>query len=258
MGTIWLDYKKVDLGRGGYRNALEIDEFKRFNTNLLNLGEVSNDAETINAIAAVYDLEGFTDFCNQLDPQLVVPEYLDAFVGWLFDSVVDEFKKEQVGDDVHLWGSLPFFAKFLGDGVMFLWDSNMIGGQPGVGNVVISLSRICRRYLTEFEPKIQESMTKVPRRLRVGIARGQVLSIGDGQDYVGPCINMASRLQKLGSLTFAVSRRGIDPRKCFSQGVAETLVQKRTRIRGIGESEVVLIFKDEFEMLDPNERARFV
>jgi len=162
-------------------------------------------------------LEGFTDFCNQIDPQLVIPEFLDCFLSWLFQKIEESFTESIDKEVVTIWGSLPFFGKFTGDGALFLWDTDLSMGQSGIGNITISLRHICEQYQTEFHPKISKEIAKVPKKLRVGIARGQVLSIGDNNDFVGPCINMASRLQKLGSLSFAISRRGFNPKECFEK-----------------------------------------
>jgi class 3 adenylate cyclase len=89
--------------------------------------------------------------------------------------------------------------------------------------------------------------------LRCGIARGQIISIGDGNDYVGSCINLASRLQKLSQLTFAISRRGFDlseekykPWKYF--------VLKKVELRGIGKEELVYVKEHEFDALRAAER----
>jgi len=83
------------------------------------------------------------------------------------------------------------------------------------------------------------------------------MSVGEGKDFVGPCINMAARLQKLGSLSFVVSRRGIDPDKCFPQK-KEGFVIKKIHIRGIGTEEPVIVLKEEFDSLTKEERALFI
>ena len=248
-------YTRKIVGKGSL-NSLTKAQFDQFNVDLLDLGQVSKESEVTNALAAIFDLEGFTIFCSQLDPQLVVPEYLSEFLLWLFRDIVTQFTKEKKGGNVLIWGSLPFFAKFTGDGVLFLWDTELCGGRTGIGNVVISLREICDDYVEQFLPKAKMDYARAPSRLRIGICRGQVLSIGDGNDYVGPCINMASRLQKLGSLSFAASRRGFDPAKCFPLRAKEYVV-KTTTIRGIGEDELIVVRKDQFDDLAANEKRLF-
>ena len=79
-----------------------------------------------------------------------------------------------------------------------------------MGNVVTSLKIICDDYVEHFYPIIRKQVVEPPNRLRCGIARGKVFSVGNGQDYVDPCINIASRLQQLSHLTFCFPQRGFD------------------------------------------------
>jgi hypothetical protein len=78
--------------------------------------------------------------------------------------------------------------------------------------------------------------------------------VGDGRDYVGACINVASRLQKLGQLSFAFSKRGFQLEKCFTKNYQEKLMLAKVSIRGIGEEELIFIDKSEYDKLDEKER----
>jgi len=261
MGILYLNYKRVSVEeKCGYPctiNSLTKKQFDEFNSSILGLGDLSKDGQMSNALAAVFDLEGFTSFCNQIDQHLVVPDYLKSFLEWLFSDLATVFTEDDVDGRVNIWGSLPFMAKFTGDGVLFLWNTDLSGGATGIGNILLELRKVCKSYSTEFFPEISKHHAKVPRRLRVGIARGQIISVGDRSDFVGPCINMASRLQKLGSLSFAASRRGIDPSECFGKISAKEFLLKRVDIRGVGEEEVVLVLKDEFASLPKKESKLF-
>lgn len=260
MGTLNLEYKREDVtaeyGQKSSLNTLTQREFKQFNASILGLGKIQKQASVTNALAAVFDLEGFTDFCSQIDPQLVVPEFLSDFLVWLFKSISTKFTEKESKESVRIWGSLPFFAKFTGDGVLFLWNTDLSGGPTGIGHIARNLSEICDDYLSDLQPRIAESFSKTPQRLRVGIARGQILSVGNGSDFVGPCINIAARLQKIASLSFAVSRRGFDPKECF-KSIQKQLVVKKLPIRGVGDDEPVIIRKKEFNALSDDEKALF-
>lgn len=48
-----------------------------------------------------------------------------------------------------LWSHLPFFGKFLGDGVLLLWDVADMGGEAK-RSVVQCFDIICNDYETEF------------------------------------------------------------------------------------------------------------
>lgn len=261
MARINLHYTRVPAdevkyGKGYTLNSLTKDEFDSFNDSILGLGDISARGTYIQALAAFFDLEGFTLFANQVDSHLVIPEFLKRYLDWLCKTIADRFKEGETGNRVTVWGSLPFFAKFLGDGILFIWDTDYSGGDSGIRNIVKFLFNITEHYSNNFIPEIRRHVSNPPPRLRCGIARGQVVSIGNGEDYVGSCLNIASRLQKLGELSFAVSRRGFDLSKINSK-FWDRFVLKQVELRGIGSNELVYVVKSEFDVLPARERKQF-
>ncbi|HEX6183041.1 MAG TPA: hypothetical protein VFZ44_03950, partial [Pyrinomonadaceae bacterium] len=119
MSLLNLNYGLTKIEKGHTHLTLSAADFKLFNPEILGLGNISADGEKMDALAAVFDLEGFTSFCNQMEPHLVIPEFLNDFLNWLFNETSGEFIKSQTTKKVILWGSLPVFAKFLGDGILF-------------------------------------------------------------------------------------------------------------------------------------------
>ncbi|MFC1905428.1 hypothetical protein ACFLXL_01320 [Chloroflexota bacterium] len=236
--------------------TLNCAEFDRFNPSALDLGDISSPSIQTEALAAVFDLSGFTTFCSQVDPHLAVPEYLSRFLSWLFDETRKGLLREKKDNKIVLWASLPFLAKFTGDGVLFLWDTKNMGGAE-ICNVVTSLWEICASYVMEFYPIIRRLVAQPPKLLRCGISRGMVFSVGNGEDYVGPCINIASRLQKLNSLTFCFSRRGFDIEKHMPDETASKYLLKSVALRGIGEDELVWVRADEYNELTDEEKTSF-
>lgn len=119
---------------------------------------------------------------------------------------------EEAGNEVVLWSHLPFFGKFLGDGVLLLWDVTDMTGEAK-RNIVYSFDVICTDYERAFLQSLKKTVSKPPLKLRCGIAQGQVTSIAGGSDFVGLCINIASRLQKLGdgAFSFAFTQKGLEP-----------------------------------------------
>ena len=232
------------------------EQYDLFNPDVLGLGDISSRSTKVESLAAIFDLCGFTSFCGQVDPDLAVPEYLSRFLDWLFTEVKTGLVREKGEKEIVLWASLPFLAKFLGDGVLFLWDTRNMGGAE-LCNVVTSLREICANYSVRFHPEIKRVVTQPPDVLRCGVARGSVFSVGNGEDYVGPCINIASRLQKLASLTFCVSRRGFDIEKHMPEETAAKYILKSTSLRGIGDRELVWVRREEFEDLSEDERRLF-
>ena len=214
MPTTNFKYERVSApvekyGSGFGLNSLKKSDFAKFGPPLLGLGDISKEGKYVQALVAVCDLEGFTDFCNQVDSHLVIPEFMTRYLDWLFEALASQAKEGEDGDKIRIWGSLPFYMKFLGDGMLFMWDTQYSGGPSGIRNIVWHLTTLVRLYESEFLPEVRKHVSKPPGKLRCGVARGQVISVGDDADYVGSCINIASRLQKLSLLSFAVSRRGL-------------------------------------------------
>jgi len=231
-------------------------KFEAFDANVLGLGDVSQRSTAVEAIAAVFDLSGFTDFCSQTDPQLVVPKYLSQFLDWLFKEVREvTATNKSVRGGRELYSDLPFLAKFLGDGVLFLWDTDQMT-KTGKCNVVTILREICNHYNSIFYPKIQKEVPVPPPILRCGIAQGRVFSVGNKQDYVGPCINIAARLQKLSNFTFCFQTKGFDLKR-MSEDIMKEYIIKRVKLRGISMYELVAIIEQEFNVLKPKDRAEF-
>ena len=249
----------AQYGPGCVFNTIPQAEFAAFNPAMLGLGDLHQRGTQVQALAVFLDLEGFTDFCNQMEAHLVIPEFLSRYFHWLFQVLAEQFREGDSDGQVRIWGSLPFYAKFLGDGLLFLWDTDRNPGLSGTVNIARNLLDVTQLYETQFVRDMRRSVSKPPARLRCGIARGQIIPIGGGTDYVGSCINVASRLQKLATLSFAVSGRGFDLSKApDGEGTLRSfLVLKETALRGIGDQELIYIRKDEFEALRPAERAEF-
>lgn len=257
MANLELPYKRVPAdkdkyGEGFSLNSLTNEEFHKFNSSILGLGNIEKKGTYKQGLAAFFDLEGFTDFSNQVDAHLVIADFLNRYLSWLFSAIAEEFKEGESDGRVRIWGSLPFYAKFLGDGILFLWDTDLSGGDTGINNVVKRLRNITNRYANECFPKVSKHVSKPPSRLRCGIARGQIVTVGNGHDFVGPCLNIASRLQKVSTLSFAVSRRGIDLSKM------KDFILKKVELRGIGDQELIFVTKSEFEKLPTKEKRKFI
>jgi class 3 adenylate cyclase len=254
MESLSFDYLEEERN-GEIHIALSQPQFDAFDKSLLWLpqaasGNLGNGK--FNALAAIFDLQGFTLFCDVRDPFPTVPDFVDRFLRWFFERLKSQFRKEQSDDRVLLWSYLPVYAKFMGDGVLLLWnipEDTRVGGALAIGNIIAVLHQTCRFYREEFYQEILEDFTDPPTTLRCGGAFGQVAAIGDHNDYVGFCINVAARLQKLGTLSFAFSRHGCSPRDCFRGEWRRTFAPKTVRIRGSHREERILVDVGEFKNL---------
>ena len=257
MPKIDLLYKRIPHNNKSI-NSLSVKDFESFNKSILGLGDISIDGKYVNALSAFLDLQGFTKFCNQSESHLVIPEFLSRYCDWVFQELGEQFVESNTEGRVKIWGSLPFYTKFLGDGILFLWDTDISGGVPGMSNIILNLLGLTENYKSKFLPSIKKEVSNPPEVLRCGIARGQIISIANGKDFVGSCINLSARLQKLGPLTFAVSRRGFDQSKSFNHSVYKRLILKKVSIREMGEEELVFIKKDEFKKMSRLDKKSFL
>ena len=66
-------------------------------------------------------------------------------------------RKKQMGTITILcW--LSIFAKFLGDGVLFIWDTQKMDTTSEIGNVIITMNDICSDYVNGFIPLINSNL----------------------------------------------------------------------------------------------------
>ena len=242
--------KYTQAGHEEGRFELRKSIFNKFGPSILGLEDILANKETFEALAVIVDLKDFTVFCDQRDPHLVVPQFVKSFLEWLFDKLRAELLIEEAGNNVVLWSHLPFFGKFLGDGVLLLWDVTEMDGEAK-RNIVQSFDVIRNDYKKKFLPSLKQHISTPPPKLRCGIAQGQVTSIADGRDFVGLCINIASRLQKLadGSFSFAFTQKGLEPEDetDWYKGWDFRLI--KIHIRGVAKDELVYVPNSEFRKL---------
>ncbi|OGO00046.1 MAG: hypothetical protein A2Y90_03520 [Chloroflexi bacterium RBG_13_52_12] len=236
-----------------YRN----DEImKKFNPSILDLGNLDTPCQEQEAIAAVFDLTGFTTFCNQVDAYLEIPGFLNHFMEWFFNCILQGLTEEDDGIQSTFWAELPVLVKFLGDGLLLVWKANRMNEEE-MCRLAATLYNICYAYNQDFYPQMKMVVNKPPSVLRCGMARGKVFCIGEGHDYVGHCINNASRLSHQGPLTFCFPHRGFQVKEYMPEDYARLFVPKYISIRGVGENELVWVVKEEFERLPEKNRMQY-
>lgn len=193
------------------------------------------------AIVAVFDLSGFSSFCCQADPA-DIPNFLNAFLEWLFNKIEGDMASDGVNTPP-LWKEPPFFAKFLGDGIMLLWDTgNMVDRQ--VANLMAVLLDTCDTYRYEFCIGVSEHIKNPPRTLRCSIARGGVFPVNNGRDYVGHCINVAAHLQEHKRFSFCIAGKGFDIAGFMEDSLASQLLSLPLPIKGIGTNMVWVLRRE--------------
>ncbi|MBN1161142.1 MAG: adenylate/guanylate cyclase domain-containing protein [Dehalococcoidales bacterium] len=231
------------------------DIFDKFNPSLLRLGDIKTPCQEKEAVAAVFDLSGFTSFCNQVDAYLAIPTFLNSFYEWFFSSIAYGLTDED-GDNTRFWAELPTLVKFLGDGLLVVWNAHSMNDEQ-ICRLAATLYNICRAYRQDFYPQIKMEINKPPGVLRCGMARGKVFTIGNGSDYIGHCINTASRLSNLSPLTFCFPRRGFPLQENLSPQYSQQFIPKYVSIRGVGDDEPVWVVKEEFIQLNEKQKIQY-
>jgi class 3 adenylate cyclase len=214
-----------------------------------------------NAVALLYDLEGFSQFFNQPDVQDYVPAFLNhvsAAVGvCLFGGT------EYWTDNLKL-GPLQVqvaHEKFTGDGALYI-----LLPAPGDSDFPTStLPNLCNRLWNlkqHFGNVVKKSLeevpvVQVPRHIRFGLSRGSVYELRkpgtSATEYIGFCLNLASRLQKYcRELGFIASARLMLPDEVIA--AHDYIKVVATQISGFS-NEIVLVDKDEYQALSEERRS---
>jgi class 3 adenylate cyclase len=223
---------------------------------MLELGDINAPCREKEAVAAVFDLTGFTAFCNQVDSYLVIPKFLNDFLEWFFSNIRKRITEKDYGDHSTLWTGLPIMVKFLGDGLLVLWDAQKMTEEQ-ICQLAGTLHKVCCAYRTEFYPRISMAVNKPPATLRCGVARGKVYGIGNDKEYVGHCINNATRLSRLSFLTFCFPHRGFQVREHMPAQFRQVFVPKYVSIPGVGDNELVWVVSEEYSRLPEKNRDMF-
>ena len=210
------------------------------------------EARRLEAITAIIDLEGFTSFCSQPDSNIK----LSRFLNFVFDRVDDSLRIAGLTDP-------PMHFKFLGDGALFIWSLENTDRHSVGRMVVLALHNLFRTYGDEIRDALDElGLSSFPRRIRVGIAQGEVIELRlqgtNSSEYVGFSINLAARLQHyFPELGFLISCSVSLPEEFIEE---YSLIRARTaKIKGMSGVDVdVRYVKEDAEMLDAKLRKRWL
>jgi class 3 adenylate cyclase len=215
-----------------------------------------------NAVALLYDLEGFSRFFNQPDVQEYVPaflNYVSAAMGvnlfggeayWANSATIDPLQIEVVHE------------KFTGDGALYILIPPGGASDFPAG----TLQHLCNRVWTlknRFSEVVNRALetvpvVEVPRKVRFGLSRGSVYELrtqdATASEYIGFSINLASRLQKYcPELGFIASARlMLADREIARHGFLKVVA---TQLRGFAD-EIVVIDSVEYDALPDDTRKQ--
>jgi len=230
------------------------------------------DNDNKHGFVMVFDLEGFTQFANQSG---VDDSHITEYLNFVFRAI-----------DICLFGGKPFWneydentwmafgqmersakptqVKFMGDGALYLWTRPLDNSDFKLDFVLFLMNRLAT-LKQDFEKVVEFCSDEVqafnvPERIRFGFARGivyelsgQILAAQAQKEYVGPCINLASRLQNycpelgfIASARLAISKSVLD-----EHGY---MIVSAKKIRGF-QPEKVIVIREEYEQLPTNVRT---
>jgi class 3 adenylate cyclase len=216
-----------------------------------------------NGLALIYDLEGFSRFFNQPDVQHYVPKFLNhvstAIQTCLYGGLAYWSPNAR---ELGPLRSVPIHEKFMGDGALYVWVDRM--DDPIRDSTVRALCNRLWNLKTDFDKVARKAfdeipVANVPSKIRFGLARGTIFELatssGGDKEYIGYCINLASRLQKYcPDLGFIASAR-----LNLTQGVLTEHGYTRvmaTSIKGFPDGEVVIVDKEEYDALGSRLKKR--
>lgn len=208
-------------------------------------------------IAVIFDLEGFSKFFSQPDVQEYVPKFLNIVLDAIeicFNGGT-EYWKEKASN----YSPLPaaVHSKFLGDGALYIFRYSDFSERQR--------KTLCYRLWSlgsGFEKIVERAADQIPvldipKRIRVGIAAGTVYRLtyshSRREEYIGYCINLASRLQSYcREVSLIISGRLNLPAGDLKKSNYTRLVAKK--IKGFPE-EIVYVANVDYKRLDTSIRA---
>jgi class 3 adenylate cyclase len=166
-------------------------------------------AKMRHAIAASFDMSGFSSFCNRPNSHAYLNRYMAALFD-LFDVAFEDFWRDLFKDTSRLIQvPRPDFCKYTGDGALLLWVREK--GEDFSNDFCTSVVAALRNFQRQL-PQIvagwerEWRASELPKIARFGISTGPVQPLvtaerltfmdpGEVIDYAGHCINLAVRLQ---------------------------------------------------------------
>jgi class 3 adenylate cyclase len=224
------------------------------------------DNDQKHGFVMVFDLEGFTQFVNQPG---VDDYHLTEYLNVVFKSVdvcllggtpswADYDEKIWVPFSQVEKYSKPSHVKFMGDGALYLWTRPFNNSDFKLEFILLLMNRLAT-LREDFENVVRLCSDEiqsfnVPERIRFGFARGTVYELSgqrlaekSQKEYVGSCINLASRLQNYcPELGFIASARLAIPKSVLDEH--GYMVVSAKKIRGF-QREKVIVIREEYESL---------
>lgn len=214
-------------------------------------------------VVLVYDLQGFSRFFNQPDVQDYVPKFLNS-VSRAMSVLIHGGDQFWLTNTTALQplSTRPVHEKFLGDGALYVWTQDSKhklseGFSATLSNRLWNFKNSFHQFITFAAQDLP--VLELPSAIRFGLAGGTVYELGQAgrrnKEYIGVCVNLASRLQKYcPELNFIASARiGLSAERLKKNGYIRVVA---TQIRGFPK-EIVIVDRGELEALKQETREKY-
>lgn len=211
-----------------------------------------------NAIVVVFDMAGFSAFCNHADRHVHIPKFVSAVFDlldrYLSNPILFNLDRPATSSPRIMY---PDFIKYTGDGALMIWLNGDSAFSEEFRTLLVATFR---KFQKEFEVAVAEWEQKwctsnLPKSIRVGISTGFVFPLrrpqvnlfpGDVIDYAGYCINLAARLQGHFSKIGFVIHRNLKPQ------LPGLLPFHALGMKGTSQ-EPVYLFEEDFKAVEKDE-----
>lgn len=214
-----------------------------------------------NGVALIFDLEGFSQFFNQPD----APGFVPGFLNHVYDAmriIINGGTAYWMDAPKDQYEALfpPTHEKFLGDGSLYVWSlQDYKNTQEFLVTICNRLWNLKDNFSIVLDHASDDSpIPKVPKKIRFGLTRGTIFQLtvsGRAEnEYLGVCINLASRLQKYcPELGFIASARiGLSKTVLAKHGYKKVTA---TQLKNF-QDEQVIVDIDEFSKLPSQVKER--
>lgn len=215
-------------------------------------------------LALVFDISGFTNFFNKPDLQYYITDYINHIIECIEINIYGGnaywVPEEEFKSNLPLTLK-PKMRKFLGDGMLYIWENdekNTLNNDSFKIKLINRLWNLQLHY-NYINKHLYERIPigDLPTTVKFGIAKGTLykLTEKDGtNDYIGPCINLASRLVKYcQEINFIASARlDISKEKLIEHGYFRIIAKE---LRSF-ENEIIFIERKDYDRINEPDKLR--
>ncbi len=214
-------------------------------------------------IAMIFDVAGFTTFFNKPDLQNYITKYLNHIIECVEMCIYGgiEYWTGDASSELKPLLVIPNKRKFLGDGMLYIWEDIETDKKftPSVKITLLNRLWNLQKYVSKINDELINDLpvADLPKALKFGLAQGTIyrLTETDGTvDYIGPCINLASRLVKYcPDINFICSARLNFTHEVLKKHNWMRIIAKELRSF---ENDIVIIDPNDFKRISSDEKKR--